>query len=293
MAKKTGETSLKEQRRIGVHTSIAGGLQLSLDRARELGCNTMQIFSHNPRQWAVSNIPAETAAKFRESRNTYDVHPVFVHSSYLINLAASDMAILGKSIELLKRELDLADILEADYVVVHTGSASGEHDSEGRMRAVEALRKISGDGKWKSGILLENTAGERGDITSRIEDLAEIIEKTGSSLIAGITLDTCHAFAAGYDIADAAGLSELIGKIDKRIGTDKVRLIHLNDAKKGLGSGVDRHWHIGEGEIGSDGLGRLIRHPAFNKVPLILETPKKSEEDDPRNLRTVRGILGD
>jgi deoxyribonuclease-4 len=281
----------KTIRRLGVHTSIVGGAHLSLERAKDLGCNTIQIFSHNPRQWAVPDIPAETVAAFREFRRAFNVQPVFIHTSYLINLAAADAGILTKSIELLKRELDLADILEADYVVIHTGSASGDSATEARRRAVEALRTIGGDQRWKAGLLLENTAGERGDITSHIADLAEIMENVGSPLIAGITMDTCHAFAAGYDIRHTEGLSALIDETRSRIGLDKVKLIHLNDAKKGLNSRVDRHWHIGQGEIGLQGLQEFINHPAFENVPLILETPKKSEEDDPRNLNIARRLL--
>jgi deoxyribonuclease-4 len=286
--KKTRETV----RRLGVHTSIAGGAHLSLERAQDLGCNTIQIFSHNPRQWAVPDMPAGTAAAFRELRKAFNVHPVFIHTSYLINLAAGDPGILTKSIELLKRELDLADILEADYVVIHTGSASGDSATEARRRAVEALRTIGGQQNWKAGLLLENTAGERGDITSRIADLAEIMDNVESPLIAGITMDTCHAFAAGYDIQHTDGLSALIDEIRSRIGLERVKLIHLNDAKKGLNSRVDRHWHVGQGEIGLQGLREFINHPAFKNVPLILETPKKSEEDDPRNLNIVRSLLG-
>ncbi len=288
---KKDKLTTQSPRRLGIHTSIAGGAHLSLERAKDLGCNTMQIFSHNPRQWAVFDIPVESAAAFRKLRRTYNVQPVFIHTSYLINLAAGEPGILNKSIELLKRELDLADILEAEYVIVHTGSASGDSAIEARRRAVEALRIISGEQRWKAGILLENTAGERGDITSRITDLAEIIEKARSPLIAGITVDTCHAFAAGYDIQHTEGLSALIDETQSRIGLNKVKLIHLNDAKKGLNSRVDRHWHIGQGEIGLKGLREFINHPAFENVPLILETPKKSEEDDPRNLNIARRLL--
>jgi deoxyribonuclease-4 len=280
-------------RRLGVHTSIAGGVHLALERAKELGCNTMQIFSHNPRQWAVSNIPSETAATFRKYREIHDIGPVFVHTSYLINLAAGDAVILGKSIQLMKRELDLADVLGAEYVVVHTGSLSEGNGEEGRRRAVAALRKIADEGEWKARLLLENTAGERGDITSRIADLAEIIDDTKTPLIAGITLDTCHAFAAGYDIKNGAGLSFLVKEIQNHLSPGMVKLIHLNDAKKGLNSRVDRHWHIGEGEIGLDGLREFINHPAFRNVPLVLETPKKNEEDDPRNLKIVRSLFAD
>ena len=280
-------------RRLGVHTSIAGGVHLSLERAKELGCNTMQIFSHNPRQWAVSNIPSETAAAFRRYREAHDIGPVFVHTSYLINLAAGDAAILEKSIQLMKRELDLADALGAEYVVVHTGSLSEGSGEEGRRRAVAALRKIADEGEWKTGLLLENTAGERGDITSRIADLSETIKDTGTPLIAGITLDTCHAFAAGYDIKNGAGLSLIVNEIEDHLGPGMVKLIHLNDAKKGLNSRVDRHWHIGEGKIGLKGLREFINHPAFRNIPLVLETPKKSEEDDPRNLKIVRSLFDD
>jgi deoxyribonuclease-4 len=249
----------------------------------------MQIFSHNPRQWAVSNITAEVAELFKKLRTEFDIAPVFVHTSYLINLAAPDSVILKKSVELLKRELDLADTLGAEYVVVHTGSDSQGIATESRLRAVNAIKKISG--AWKTRLLLENTAGEKGDITSQIGDLAEIIRLADMELIAGITFDTCHAFAAGYDLRTDKDISALAAEIDKLLGLKKIKLIHLNDAKKGLASHVDRHWHIGEGEIGIEGLRKFINHKAFRGIPLVLETPKKNEEDDPRNLAIARNIL--
>jgi len=264
---------------------------MSIERATKLGCNTMQIFSHNPRQWAVSNMSSETASTFKKLRKAHDIHPLFAHTSYLINLAAGDVGILAKSLQLMKRELDLADILGIEYVVVHTGSLSEGSGEEGRLRAISALRRIADEGEWNTRILLENTAGERGDITSRIADLSEIINDTKSPLIAGITLDTCHAFAAGYDIKNDAGLSLLVKEIQSHLGLGMVKLVHLNDAKKGLNSKVDRHWHIGEGEIGLEGLRNFINHPAFRYVPVVLETPKKSQEDDPRNFSFVRSMF--
>jgi deoxyribonuclease-4 len=275
--------------RLGVHTSVSGGVPLAVDRAVALGCNTMQIFSHNPRQWAVADIAADVAADFRTRCKKAGIAPVFVHTSYLINLAAPDPAILNKSVSLLKRELDLADQIGAEYVVVHTGSDSQGIAGTSRLRAVEALQGISG--AWKTRLLLENTAGERGDITSKIADLAEIIRLADMSLIAGITFDTCHAFAAGYDLRSDKDIASLAMEIERAVGLDRLKLIHLNDAKKGLGSHVDRHWHIGEGEIGAEGLGKFINHKAFKGIPLILETPKKDEEDDPRNLAVVRKLL--
>jgi deoxyribonuclease IV len=275
--------------RLGVHTSIAGGILLSLERARELGCNTMQIFSHNPRQWAVADIPADMASKFRNMKDKLGIEPVYVHTSYLINLAATNPDVLNKSASLLKQELDLADVIGAEYVVVHTGSDSQGIPAESRLNAAATLKKISGS--WKTRLLLENTAGEKGDITSQIGDLAEIINFADTDLIAGITFDTCHAFAAGYDLRNDKDISACAEEIDKLIGLDKVKLIHLNDAKKGLASHVDRHWHIGEGEIGLEGLGKFINNKAFRGIPLILETPKKEDDDDPRNLALVRKLI--
>lgn len=278
-------------RRLGVHTSIAGGIHLSIERAKELGCNTVQIFSHNPRQWAVGRMPEDSIFKFKEFKKQYDIAPVFIHASYLINLAASNKDILEKSIKLMVKEMEIADLLDADYVVLHTGSASQDTEDVGRKRAVEALRRIVEGKKWEAELLLENTAGERGDISSCVKDLSEIIYRTNSPLIRGICIDTCHAFAAGYDITNENGLSGLVKEIETHIGLNSVKLIHLNDSKKGSKSHVDRHEHIGQGSISNKGLKEFINHKAFKDIPLILETPKKSEEDDQRNLKIVRSLL--
>ncbi len=277
-------------RRLGVHTSIAGGIHLSLERARELGCNTVQIFSHNPRTWQKIHIHQERIALFSELKRVYDMTPVFIHTSYLINLASASRDIREKSVRLLMYEMDIADSLDADYVVLHTGSAS-EDEVVGRNRAAEAIKRVSGERSWRSRLLLENTSGERGDISSRIGDLAEIMKKADTSLIGGICLDTCHAFQAGYDLSGEKGVREIVREIKEEIGPEKVKLIHLNDSRKAFNSRVDRHEHIGSGAIGTGGLKRFINHPAFRDVPIILETPKKSEDDDPRNLKVVRGLF--
>lgn len=278
-------------RRLGVHTSIAGGLHLSLERARGLGCNTVQIFSHNPRTWLIGMIPEDEALRFRELKSAYDIAPVYVHTSYLINLASPSDIVREKSVRLLLRELDIADSLYADYVVLHTGSSSQEREEAGRKRAIEALRRVSKGTGWRAKLLLENTAGERGDISSRMKDLAEIVNNSDASLIGGICLDSCHAFQAGYDLSSKGGIEEMAEEIEKCLGFESVKLIHLNDSKKGFNSRVDRHEHVGSGGIGKEGLKRFINYPAFEDIPLILETPKKSEEDDPRNLRVVKGLL--
>jgi len=263
-----------------------------MQRAHELGCNTAQIFSHNPRTWAVGAIPADSVSMFRQLRKTYDIEPVFVHCSYLINLASSDLVVRDRSVRMLIQEMELADLLGAEYVVLHTGSASQDIPEVARKRAVDSLRLVSETKTWQAGLLLENTAGERGDISSRIKDLAEIIEGLGSSpLIKGVTIDTCHAFQAGYELTSAEGLSRIAGEIKTYIGSENLKLIHLNDSRRVFHSRVDRHEHIGEGAIGKKWIEKFINHPIFRNTPLVLETPKKSDEDDMRNLDIVRRLM--
>ncbi len=278
-------------RALGVHTSIAGGIHFSLERAAELGCSTMQIFSHNPRQWLVRNIPEEEVSQFRKLRRKYRIAPVYVHSSYLINLCSLSAWIVDKSVRLLVREMELADMIGAEYVVLHTGSAYGDNAGNARSRAARALGSALSYRKWKARLLLENTAGERGNISSSIRDLSEIMEGTGGAQIGGICIDTCHAFQAGYEISGVTGVSDLVKEITESIGPDKVKLIHLNDSRRPFNARVDRHEHIGQGSIGTKGLKYFVNHPAFRTVPLILETPKNSEDDDPRNLRIARSLL--
>jgi deoxyribonuclease-4 len=280
------------ERRIGVHISIAGGIDKGLERARELGCSTVQLFSHNPRGWSIGSRDPQEITRFRTLKKEFDIRPVFIHTSYLINLASAQRDLLRKSVDMIMAELDIADEIDAEYVVLHTGSASGDLPGVARARAVEALKQVSEQGRWKAGLLLENTAGERGDITSRIADIAGIMEKVPSGLISGICLDTCHAFSAGYDIATERGIEGLAEEIGQYMSKEHLRLIHLNDSKKPMGSGVDRHEHIGEGTIGRAGLKKFLRHPFFLNIPLILETPKKADEDDKRNLSNVRVLAG-
>lgn len=277
-------------RRLGVHTSIAGGLHMSLKRAHELGCSTVQIFSHNPRGWALKEISEEDRALFKRFKREFDITPVYIHTSYLINMASSSESLREKSIAFLGEEMNRADATESDFVVLHTGSASNDDKKTARLRAIKSLREVFKNGQWNAGLLLENTAGERGDITSEIKEIAEIMDKL-DGLISGICIDTCHAFQAGYNIKRAEGINRLSEEIDKYIGKDMVKLIHLNDSKAGLGLRRDRHEHIGSGKIGMSGLKRFITHKSFSHVPLILETPKKTDFDDMRNLKKVRRML--
>lgn len=279
------------ERRIGVHVSIAGGLDRGLERARDLGCTTVQMFSHNPRGWALGKRRLEEVQQFRALRRSFDIYPVFIHTSYLINLASSRPELSERSAAMVAEELSIADQLSAEYVVLHTGSASGEDPAIARKRAVMALNRIAEQGAWKAGLLLENTAGERGDITSRVHELSEIMDQVAQGLISGICIDTCHAFAAGYDISTEEGIGGLASEIQRYCGRDMLKLVHLNDAKKPAGSGVDRHEHIGKGTIGGKSFRRFVNYPFFAGIPMVLETPKTSDDDDRRNLETVMGYF--
>jgi deoxyribonuclease-4 len=278
-------------RRLGVHTSIAGGLHLSLESAKALGCNTVQIFSHNPRGWAVKTISEEDVAIFKLLRQRFNISPLYIHTSYLINMASRDNILRKKSINLFVIEMDRASAIGADYVILHAGSASGDDRHIARERAIGALNEVASIGRWKAGLLIENTAGERGDISSTIVDLSEILAGVRRTLISGVCIDTCHAFAAGYEIRNDIGIQKISNEIKKYIGLDKVKLIHLNDSKCDVGSGIDRHEHIGLGKIGATGLRQFINFTSFKDIPLILETPKKKESDDVINLKKVRDMI--
>jgi len=277
-------------RRLGVHTSIAGGLHLSLKRARDLGCTTMQMFLHNPRGWRIREVRGEEIEAFRMLSAEYDIRPIFIHSSYLINLASPSTDIRKRSIGLLSYEIKMAGLLGVEYIVLHPGKAVGQAIEVAIRRASEGLEMAcESAGVEDVGLLLENTAGQRGDISSSISLLHDIIENTPGGLVKGICLDSCHAFQAGYDITTDEGIERLRNEIRDYLSPLDVRLIHLNDSKMAYNLGVDRHQHIGRGAIGFGGLKRFLS--SFRDTPLILETPVEHKGDDRRNLQSVRRIL--
>jgi deoxyribonuclease-4 len=275
--------------KVGVHTSIAGGLHKSLIRAHGLGCTTVQIFSHNPRGWKTNEIHREEIKLFINFRKKLDISPVYVHASYLINIASSSKKLRARSVALLKEEMRRADVLGADFVVLHTGSA---HDGQGLQRAVKSIIETFKDENYNTGLLIENTSGKRGDIASTMIEMSQILKKTDSRL-SGICIDTCHAHAAGYDLTLKNGRDKLIKEIKELIGIEKLKLIHLNDSKGEVGTGIDRHEHIGLGKIGAEALGSFVRHVEIKDIPLILETPKKSDSDDARNLTLTKKLIGE
>jgi len=278
--------------KIGFHVSISGGFSLAVQRARELGCTCMQIFSRNPRGWIVKPLDKKDIVEFKRLRDQWDIGPVFVHTNYLINLASSKPELYEKSIEQFVIDLERAEALGAEYLVTHLGSASGQEPHWMIDRVSGALNMAMKLHTPRAMILLENTAGEKGDIGYELEQVQEVISRLTDSSRFGICYDTCHGFAAGYDIRTKAGVDALAHKIKTTVGLERLKGMHLNDCLRDFNSRVDRHWHIGEGKIGLDGFKVLLNHPAFKNIPKIMETPKETEEDDPRNMKTVRSLVG-
>lgn len=279
---------------LGVHTSIAGGLYKSVERAKSLGCSCMQIFGRNPRSWIYKPLSANEAALFRSAREGAGLWPVAVHTNYLINLCTPDDAIYYKSIDIFKKELEIAEAIGAEYLVTHLGSPQDMGTDFAIRRVGLALRDVSRSGLGKkSMILLENTSGAGYGFGSDLKDIGAIISGAmEEGLSTGLCLDTCHAFTAGYSYSGPEEVKEFIRQLDAGPGLENLRLIHLNDSKGAFNSNLDRHEHIGKGRIGAEAFRLLLNHPAIREVPMVLETPKKSEGDDPMNLATVRGLLG-
>jgi deoxyribonuclease IV len=279
------------KRRIGVHVSIAGKIWESLERAKALGCNTMQIFSRNPRGWQASEFDPSDIENFKKLKNDYDIAPVAVHIPYIINLATPIDGLYRKSIVAYIEDMSRADALGAEYVVTHLGSHVGTGEDKGIERFSAALNQIINKTKPKTMILLENTAGSGSCIGYRFEHIKRIIDELDHPERVGVCLDTAHTFESGYDIKTKLGLEKTLKKFDKLIGLDKIKVVHFNDSLSELGSHVDRHQHIGKGNIGPAAMKRIINHPGLRNAAFILETPKKSDKDDKMNLKIVKGFV--
>src|SRR5882762_1800423 len=277
--------------RIGFHAPIKGGLHNALLVARDTGCDTLQIFSRNPRGWAAKPLTPADIALFRKTRRETKITPVAIHCNYLVNLAAADELLLQKSRISFREELKRALLLGADYLVVHPGSARGSCEADGIKTCIASI-KISCRrlelGKLR--ILLENTAGQGECIGHRFEHLRAITDAC-PRLPLGICFDTAHAFTAGYDIREEEGLAATIQLLQRTVGTRHVRAVHFNDSRAVYNSRVDRHWHIGEGYIGSEALRRVARHPKLKHAAFILETPYDDPRADLQNLEMLRSFV--
>jgi deoxyribonuclease-4 len=277
--------------RLGFHVSISGGFSLAVQRAHELGCTTMQMFSRNPRGWTVKPLDKDDIVEFKRLRVQFDIGPVFVHTNYLINLASVKPDLYERSIEQFVIDLERTEHLGAEYLVTHLGSANGQEPEWMIDRVAAALNMAMRLHKPEAMILLENTAGEKGDVGYTFEQVRDVISRLNNAEKIGICYDTCHGFAAGYDIRTRQGVDAIAEKIASTVGLGRLKGMHLNDCLRDFDSHVDRHWHIGEGKIGDDGFKALLNHKAFKDIPKIMETPKETDEDDPRNMKKVRSLL--
>lgn len=288
--------SAKERRAsqpLGVHVSIAGGIEKAFARGEAIGCTAIQIFTKNASQWRAKPISAESAAAFRACRQQSPIGPVAAHDSYLINLAAPDPAKWEQAKAAFADELERCALLGVEALVMHPGAHLGAGEEVGLQRIAAAFREIFAAAPAGVRVLLETTAGMGSHLGWRFEQLARIMELVPQHDF-GVCLDTCHVFAAGYDLASEAGYAAMMAEFDRLIGCERLRLFHVNDSKKPCGSRVDRHEHVGRGCIGETGFACLMRDARFRAVPKILETPPgEANVDDLRNLTLLRRLAGE
>ena len=276
---------------LGVHVSIAGGIAKSVDRALDLGCDAFQIFSSNPRSWNSKPIADTDGKNFVNRFKESGLHLAIAHMPYLPNLASPDEDIHAKSVKALTTELKRCQILGIPYLVAHLGSHLGQGQARGLSLIGNALETALSSAENDVVLLLENGPGTKNSMGSTFEGIAAIIESSNAvSRRLGVCLDTCHLYASGYELRNSAGLETTLGQFESCIGLERLLLIHLNDSQGTLGSGLDRHEHIGLGEIGVQGFRTILSHPALKNLPMILETPVNISRSDKENIGIVRRL---
>jgi len=277
---------------LGAHMSIAGGLHRALERGRDLDCGAVQIFLKNQRQWAAKPLLADDVRAFLAARRGARVRHLFAHASYLVNLAAPAPAAWAQAVAAFADELERAERLGLAFVVIHPGSPLDADRAAGLARVTAALdevvRRTAG---YRVKVALENTAGAGYTLGRTFEELRLLLERAERPERLGICIDTCHLFAAGYDIRSAAGYARTMANLESTVGARRVLAFHLNDARAPLGSGLDRHQHIGRGLLGRRPFRFLVNDPRFRGVPKVLETPKEPDPAaDRANLRVLRAL---
>jgi len=276
--------------RLGVHVSIAGGMEKAFLRARQLGCTAMQIFSRSPRGWKAGPLSEKAIASFRAEAEKGDIDPIISHTPYLLNLASEEEDLHRRSIAVLKDDIERAQALGVSFVVTHLGSAKAAGRDVGLRQVVKALSDVL-QKEFSVLLLLENSAGGGNSVGSAWEELEEIIGRVGGDERLRICFDSCHGFAAGYDFRSPGQTRALAERVRETIGWKRMALLHLNDCDSPCGGHWDRHQHIGEGVIGNEGLRSLLQHHRFRWLPMILETPQEHPGDDRKNLSRIRRLL--
>ncbi len=278
-------------RLLGAHVTISGSIDKAVDRAKELEINTFQIFTRSPRGWAYPPIPEEAAKEFRRKVREFGMKEVTSHMPYLPNLASPNEENFKKSVDSLVEEIKRAGRLGIKYIVIHLGSHMGKGTVFGRKRVAEGVLKAMAVEEPEAMILLENMAGQRNSVGASFEDVKVILDEIGDEEKVGVCFDTCHAYAAGYDLATEKAVENTFKKFDEVIGLERLKVVHLNDSKGGLGSRLDRHENIGRGYIGKRGFRAILNYKPIIDRPMILETPVSNYKQYARDLEVLRGLI--
>jgi deoxyribonuclease IV len=281
-------------RRIGIHTSIAGGVENAAERAYRLGCNTFQIFSTSPRQWQPYELGRPQCQRMNQLREKYGLRPLVIHVNYLINLASATPLFLEKSIAAFRGEVERALALCADYLVLHPGSFRGASREDGLARVADSIAAAAQGldlSKGKLTVLIENTAGAEFSLGGRFEQVAQLVDRLRGIVPVAACIDTCHVHVAGYDIVSEEGMQLTLAHLDSTVGLKNVRVWHCNDAKAERGSRLDRHEHIGKGKLGCEVFRRLLNDRRLKHAAFIAETPIDEPGDDRRNVETLKGLV--
>jgi deoxyribonuclease-4 len=278
---------------LGAHMSISGGIHLAPERGVEAGCGVIQVFTQNASQWRGKEVTEADAHLFREKRQTSGLHDIVSHDIYLVNLGAPPGEVRDKSLAAFHEEMVRCTRLGIDKIVMHPGAHTGDGEETGLRRIIEAFDLLFAAAPDFTGtVLLETTAGQGSNLGYRFEQLQAIMAGSAFPGRFGVCLDTCHIFAAGYDLTTREGYDRTFAEFDRIIGLDRLRAFHVNDSKKGLNCRVDRHEHIGRGAMGLAPFRFLMNDPRFEKIPKILETPKgDSVEMDAVNLKLLRDLV--
>jgi deoxyribonuclease-4 len=277
---------------LGAHVSTAGGLSTCIGRAQSIGAECMQIFLSAPQRWQLPRHTDEQVLEFARLTTETAIGPNFAHATYLINLASGDPLIRQRSVENLSSSAAWAERVGLAGVVVHVGSGKGQPVEEAEVQVASALEQVLASGTT-SAVLLENSAGSGDTLGARFAQIGELFERLGRDPRLGLCLDTAHTFASGYDLRLDDGIARAVDEIEASIGLDRLRLIHGNDSKVGLGSAVDRHENIGQGLLGDETFSKLLAHAAFRDVPWVLEVPGYDNKGpDERNLVDLKRLAG-
>ncbi len=274
----------------GVHVSIAGSIDQAIDRAKEKQCDTFQIFTRNPRGWKFKKLSAEEGTLFLQKLRESMIEPAVAHMPYLPNLSCPKKLIYKKSVRTLVAELGRCDMLGIPYLVTHLGSHLGKGREIGLERLIYAIDTAFDSSKGRTMLLLENTAGTKNSMGSSFEEIREILDHVAEKSRVAMCFDTCHAFAAGYDLRDRESVEKTIDELGGVVGLDLLKVVHANDSKGGLASHLDRHEHIGMGQISEQGFRAILHADAFRNLPMILETPIDERATDIMNLKKLREL---